>query len=146
MKIEFTLAKAQPGKWATFGREELSQPDPSTLPAATPAPPPSQKALEKRKEEDAPAAAKPKGPAYPTSAKGGPKDWDHLADDEKDDDDKDVNAFFRQLYKGATPDQQRAMMKSFQESNGTALSTDWSSVSKETVKTNPPEGVEAKKW
>ncbi|PSR80111.1 SGS domain-domain-containing protein [Coniella lustricola] len=144
MKIEFTLAKAQPGKWATFGREELSQPDASTLPTATDAPTSSQQAPEKRQEPA--AAVKPQGPAYPTSSKSGPKDWDHLADDEKDDDDKDVNAFFKQLYKGATPDQQRAMMKSFQESNGTALSTDWASVSKETVKTSPPDGVEAKKW
>jgi suppressor of G2 allele of SKP1 len=38
------------------------------------------------------------------------------------------------------------MMKSYQESNGTALSTNWDEVKKETVKTQPPEGLEAKKW
>lgn len=144
MKIEFTLTKAQPGKWPSFGREELSNPDPSTLPAAdeptTEAS--STVAPAQIKEND-----KAKGPAYPTSSKSGPKDWDKFGSDEKDEDDgADVNQFFKKLYSGATPDQQRAMMKSFQESNGTTLSTDWDSVSKETVKTNPPEGVEAKKW
>jgi len=38
------------------------------------------------------------------------------------------------------------MMKSYQESNGTALSTDWKDVSKKKVETSPPEGLEAKKW
>ena len=37
-------------------------------------------------------------------------------------------------------------MKSFIESNGTALSTDWEDVSKGTVKTSPPEGMEPKHW
>lgn len=38
------------------------------------------------------------------------------------------------------------MMKSFTESNGTSLSTDWTDVKDRTVETVPPEGVEAKKW
>lgn len=87
-------------------------------------------------------------PAYPTSSKTGPKNWDKLADGEEveDDDQKDVNFFFKQLYKNADPEQQRAMMKSFIESNGTALSTDWNDVKARTVETVPPDGVEAKKW
>lgn len=40
----------------------------------------------------------------------------------------------------------RAMMKSFTESNGTSLSTNWDEVGKGKVETVPPEGVEAKKW
>lgn len=151
MKIEITLAKAQLGKWPSFGREELSKPASSALPNAADATSPTTAA--------APASAstgnkesnnnqKAKGPAYPTSAKSGPKDWDHIQDGEEKDDGTggDVDGFFKNLFKNATPDQQRAMMKSFQESNGTTLSTDWDSVSKETVKTHPPEGVEAKKW
>ena len=88
------------------------------------------------------------GPAYPTSSRSGPKNWEKLGDAEVgDEDDKsDVNLFFKQLYKGATPEQQRAMMKSFIESNGTALSTDWSDVGNRKVEMVPPEGVEPKKW
>ena len=108
-------------------------------------------------------------PAYPTSSKSGPKDWDKLADDltkkpkskgkkdgeddgvdegidEFEDEGDPVNGFFKKLYAGADPDTRRAMMKSYQESNGTALSTNWSEVGKGKVETSPPEGMEAVKW
>ena len=102
------------------------------------------------------------GPSYPTSSKTGPKDWDKLASDltskkpkgngEGDEDEYDgeegdpVNKFFSTLYKDADPDTRRAMMKSYQESNGTALSTNWAEVKKGEVETSPPDGMEAKKW
>lgn len=41
-----------------------------------------------------------------------------------------MNDMFQKLYADATDDQRKAMIKSYQESNGTALSTDWSDVSK----------------
>lgn len=85
-------------------------------------------------------------PTYPTSSRSGPKNWDAVGADEDDEDGKDVNLFFKKLFKNATPEQQRAMMKSFTESNGTSLSTDWNDVKGRTVETVPPEGVEAKKW
>jgi suppressor of G2 allele of SKP1 len=106
-------------------------------------------------EASAPAQPKPtpastqKGPAYPTSSKSGPKDWDRITGDEDDGDEAqqgDVNYFFKKLYAGADPDAQRAMMKSFTESNGTSLSTNWADVKDRTVETKPPEGIEAKKW
>jgi len=37
-------------------------------------------------------------------------------------------------------------MKSYTESNGTALSTNWSEVGKGKVETSPPEGMIAKQW
>ena len=104
------------------------------------------------------------GPAYPTSSKSGPKNWDKLASDltkkpkkeDGDDDEEDayvdeeegdpVNGFFKTLFKGADDDTRRAMMKSYQESNGTALSTNWAEVSKGKVETTPPDGMEAKPW
>jgi len=41
-----------------------------------------------------------------------------------------LNLMFQKLYEGATDEQRRAMIKSYQESNGTSLSTDWASVGK----------------
>jgi len=44
--------------------------------------------------------------------------------------DRALNEMFQKLYADATDDQRKAMIKSYQESNGTALSTDWNDVSK----------------
>ena len=115
-------------------------------------------------------------PAYPTSAKSGAKNWDKIVDsytkkpskkskaekkeggssdsependdtiDDMDDDGDPAGAFFKSLYKNADPDTRRAMVKSYQESNGTALSTNWSEVGKGKVETSPPDGMQAKKW
>ena len=122
--------------------------------------------------------AQSSAPAYPTSAKGGPKNWDKIVDsytkkpgskksksnktdddasdsepegddvgvDDLDDDGDPANAFFKKLYKDADPDTRRAMVKSYQESNGTALSTNWSEVGKGKVETSPPDGMVARKW
>ena len=106
-----------------------------------------------------------KAPAYPTSSKTGPKDWDKIVSSSsskpKSPDDPDAgpeeddledaggdpaNAFFKKLFKGSSPEVQRAMMKSYTESNGTALSTNWEEVSKGKVETSPPDGMEARKW
>jgi hypothetical protein len=103
-------------------------------------------AAEQAASQPAASATKAPAPSYPTSSRSGPKDWDKLAEDSDHEEDDGVNTFFKKIYKGATPEQQRAMMKSFTESNGTSLSTDWNDVKDRTVKTVPPEGVEAKKW
>ena len=67
--------------------------------------------------------------------------------DDKDEIEGDETShFFKKLYGGATPEQQRAMMKSYQESGGTVLSTDWSNVGSKTVVPEPPEGMEARKY
>ncbi|KAI8178659.1 Protein SGT1-like protein [Colletotrichum sp. SAR 10_75] len=136
VKVEFQLKKAAVLKWPKLKAE----PSDVNTTITTPAPAAPAKPVE-------PAPAPAAGPSYPTSSKSGAKNWDTVLADEKDDDDeKDINLFFKSLYKGATPEQQRAMMKSFTESNGTALSTDWNDVKDRTVETQPPEGVEAKKW
>ncbi|KAA8915832.1 hypothetical protein TRICI_002042 [Trichomonascus ciferrii] len=79
----------------------------------------------------------------------GAKDWDKLAEAELEGDDAEgdnPNAFFEKLYANADEDTRRAMMKSYIESNGTSLSTDWDSVKKGKVETVPPEGMEVKSW
>jgi len=109
-------------------------------------------------------AATEKPPAYPTSSRKGPKNWDKVVDDitkkpkadgastqDIDDDLEDhggdeANFFFKKLFAGASPETQRAMMKSYQESNGTVLSTNWEEVSKGKVETSPPDGMVERKW
>jgi suppressor of G2 allele of SKP1 len=65
------------------------------------------------------------------------KDASASDDDDKIDSDDEsgdaVDSFFKKIYKDADPDTRRAMMKSFQESNGTALSTNWAEVGKKRV-------------
>lgn len=49
-----------------------------------------------------------------------------------------VDAFFKKLYANADPDTRRAMVKSYYESQGTALSTNWAEVGKGKVEPRPP--------
>lgn len=81
---------------------------------------------------------------YPSSSKKN-IDWNklHINDDENEEQ-QSVDQFFQSLYKNADADAKRAMMKSFIESNGTALNTDWSEVSKGKVETALPSGVDMK--
>ncbi|XP_027110196.1 protein SGT1 homolog [Coffea eugenioides] len=90
-------------------------------------------------------------PTYPSSR--ATKDWDKLEaqmkkeeKDEKLDGDAALNKFFRDIYKDADEDTRRAMMKSFVESNGTVLSTNWKEVGAKKVEGSPPDGMEMKKW
>lgn len=60
--------------------------------------------------------------------------------------DATLNSFFQKLYSDADEDTKRAMLKSYQESGGTTLSTNWEEVGKAPVEVNPPTGAEWKKW
>ena len=159
-KVEFILKKAISGqKWASLEGDEIPEPaaEPTTVTDAA-----SSEAVTRTVLSGKPYSA---GPAYPTSSKSGPKDWDKVAadlskkptkaDGEEDggDDDMDdfegsdpTNSFFQKIYKDASPETRRAMVKSMQESNGTHLSTNWDEVSKGPVETSPPDGIEAKRW
>lgn len=56
------------------------------------------------------------------------RDWDRLPDpddEEKPEGEAALMALFRQIYANGTPETRMAMMKSFQESGGTVLSTNW---------------------
>jgi suppressor of G2 allele of SKP1 len=60
--------------------------------------------------------------------------------------DSTLNSFFQKIYGDADEDTKRAMMKSFSESGGTTLSTNWEEVKKAPVEVKPPTGSEWKKW
>lgn len=60
--------------------------------------------------------------------------------------DNTVNGFFQKIFADADEDTKRAMMKSYSESGGTTLSTNWEEVKKAPVEVKPPAGSEWKKW
>lgn len=83
-------------------------------------------------------------PAYPTSSLK-KTNWNNLKIDDADIDEPPEDGM-KSLYKQANEDSQRAMMKSFVESNGTVLSMDWNDVGSRKVEMAPPDGVEARDY
>ncbi|PBP17293.1 putative SGT1 and CS domain containing protein [Diplocarpon rosae] len=133
-KIEIVLHKSQPGlKWSAL---EGTEPIPSTTESKSSPKVPAELLATKPTET---------APVYPTSSRNGPKNWDKVIDDGAEES-EGIDDFFKKLYGSADPDTKRAMMKSYQESGGTSLSTDWKDVKSKTFEISPPEGMEAKKW
>ncbi|CAJ1024585.1 putative SGS domain containing protein [Leishmania utingensis] len=130
MKVEVSLTKAQPYQWPTLERKADAE-------GAVVAP-----------ISDAPSGALPataKDLRYPNS-KG--KDWSALKleveEDAKPEGEAALNKLFQQIYGDGSDEQRRAMIKSFTESGGTVLSTNWEDVKKKKVEAQPPKGMEAK--
>ncbi|KAI5957914.1 SGT1 [Candida margitis] len=95
------------------------------------------------KEQDASTQEEPNATAYPSSSKK-KINWNNFkVDDDKDGEQKD---FFQTLFKDMDEDSRRAMMKSYVQSNGTVLTTNWEEARNKEFETSPPEGMEAKKW
>lgn len=122
-KLEITLVKSKNIKWSSL---EASDEEANFIPTETTT---SQTNL---------------APAYPSSSKKA-VNWDkfNLMDDDEEDKGED---FFAKLYKDVDDDTRRAMMKSYVESNGTVLTTNWSEAKDKKFETSPPEGMTARKW
>ncbi|XP_073520034.1 protein SGT1 homolog isoform X2 [Phyllobates terribilis] len=89
---------------------------------------------------------------YPSSSHY-TKNWDKLVGEIKEEEksenlegDAALNHLFQQIYSDGTDEVKRAMNKSFMESGGTVLSTNWSDVGKRKVDVNPPDDMEYKKF
>jgi suppressor of G2 allele of SKP1 len=158
-KIEVTLKKELAGqRWPalendhplpTAADEAISLPPKSNASAGVPSPYSSgPKNWDTIASESLRAAATPK-PSNPDTTDDGPSDKGIKSKgnlDEDDDEGDDVNKFFKHLFKNADPDTRKAMVKSYTESGGTALSTNWDEVGKKRVEISPPDGMEAKAW
>lgn len=125
-KVEVSLQKKFPGnQWPKL----LGAPDQAAMATAAPA------------ADTVPSPSAPQAPSSRQRSK-----WDSFQDDDEKKEDGDIDSFFKKLYADADDDTRRAMMKSYQESGGTALSTNWQDVSKGKVETTPPDGMEARRW
>lgn len=78
------------------------------------------------------------------------KNWDKIVAEETKDDketgDNALNSLFSQVYSNGSDEVRRAMNKSFTESGGTVLSTNWQDIGAKKVDVKPPDGLEWKKW
>ncbi|WVQ61922.1 uncharacterized protein L199_000055 [Kwoniella botswanensis] len=148
-KIEIKVLKINPINWPSL----LSDPDSTSTGG-----PSSSSSQRTTIVSPAPAPSEATPTPAPTTEvkKKEKKNWDKVLEDElveDQSDDKDPNSggdaalqkFFSQIYGNADPDTRRAMIKSFTESGGTTLSTDWSNIGKERTPVRPPEGMEEKK-
>lgn len=151
-KIEVILVKATPNqKWASLeGTEPLDKSDASRTKTSIPqhvlqkdtAPvyPTSSKTGAKNWDKlAADLSAKPKKKRKEKVPKDNENGSASESEENEPDYDSDmggdeVDGFFKKLYAGSDPDTQRAMMKSYYESGGSTLSTNWEEVSKGPVK------------
>ncbi|XP_046693448.1 protein SGT1 homolog isoform X2 [Silurus meridionalis] len=89
---------------------------------------------------------------YPSSSHY-TRNWDKLVGDIKEEEkneklegDAALNKLFQQIYSDGSDEVKKAMNKSFMESGGTVLSTNWMDVSKRKVDVNPPDDMEFKQY
>jgi len=127
-KIEVKLRKAEAHRWSTL---EGSGGPPTMKSAADALPSPYSK----------------------TPAAPGPRNWDAIAADiarreaeENPEGEEAVNQLFQKIYADGSDEVKKAMAKSFTESGGTVLSTNWGDIGAKKTDVKSPDGMEFKKW
>ncbi|KAI9638235.1 SGS domain-containing protein [Dioszegia hungarica] len=168
-KIELKLRKAEHIAWTTLlstpesaPPRVLSQAPPANATASSSTAPPPTETEDKRSDAFADigmASSSVPHAGGPAKINNKRKNWDRVVEEElkvKKEDrtaadpnsggDNALQKMFADIYKDADPDTKRAMIKSFTESGGTTLSTDWNSIGKEKTPIRPPDGMEARKY
>ncbi|XP_055701436.1 protein SGT1 homolog [Phlebotomus papatasi] len=80
------------------------------------------------------------------------RDWDRIAKEtelkeaEEAKGEEGLQNLFQKIYGDSSDEVRKAMNKSFSESGGTVLSTNWAEVGAKKVDVKPPDGTEFKKW
>lgn len=129
-KVELAVDKATPGDWR--GLEADAKPEGLVL-----------------RENTASSSRVP--PPYASK-----KDWSEVEEAVKQEEQAEkpegndaLQKLFQQIYADGDPEVRRAMMKSYQTSGGTVLSTNWKDVQQrdyEKEGITPPKGQEVRKW
>jgi len=135
-KVEIKLLKGRVGvRWLALEGSD----DQSTAPGQM---------MHQPKKTDANAGP----PSYPSSNQV-KKSWDKVENEAVEEIKKDkpegeaaLQNLFETLYKDASDETKRAMNKSFQESGGTVLSTNWDEIGSKRTEIQPPEGMVPKKY
>jgi len=137
VKVEIRLVKRVQGRWGSL---EGDSPDVLAAPAvSTFTPSPSNPAPDARPKQHK------NWEAITTTILSSEKEKS-IQEDPNAGGDTAVNGFFQKLFADADENTKRAMMKSYSESGGTTLSTNWEEVSKDKVGVKPPDGSEWKTW
>jgi len=149
-KVEIKLKKATEGlPWA-----DLSASSSSTGAAAVPMiQPPSSSSS----SSGASSSSASSGSGKPMRPYASQKDWGAVEreitkelESEKPEGEEALNKLFKDIYSKASDDTRRAMVKSYQTSGGTVLSTNWGEVAKKDYENDEerkaPEGMEWRKW
>ena len=94
----------------------------------------------------------PASRVFPSSAKTS-RNWDKIEQDLKEEEENEklsgdaaLNKLFQDIYSKADDDTRRAMQKSFVESNGTVLSTNWGEIGAKKVDVQAPGGMEVRQY
>jgi len=124
-----------------------ARPEPPTTTASSPVPPSKPEPVSAVRSTN--SSSKPR----PYSSH---RDWDKIERELADEEEQDLKSgegdptqlLFNQIYKNADEDTRRAMIKSFQTSGGTVLSTNWDEVGKTDYEKErtAPSGMEWKTW